>query len=125
MLKNEEEDFAEFLNEELGLEEREEEKDFNEYIAEYDELLHDEIEYTEAIVEERDVGTKWESKLQFNGKMHSMNVPIDIVKQTDLKKGDQIEWKIKNNNDDETIIQCRIMKEGYRVPHGEREEVMI
>ncbi|KXB07337.1 hypothetical protein AKJ51_01555 [candidate division MSBL1 archaeon SCGC-AAA382A20] len=115
-MSNEEESFDEFLNRELDL--NEEELEYDEFANEYNDLL-DGINQ-DGIIDDDDVNPSWKTKLQYNTEVYSSTIPLGIIRMTNVAKGDEMVWKVVEDENDVTTIECKIYKDEFRLPHNER-----
>lgn len=74
-----------------------------------------------AVVPDDEVVTEFgETKLQYSGRSYSINIPIKVIKHTNLAKSDIATWDVVEDDENHTVIQMDIDKRGFRTDYKER-----
>lgn len=118
-----ENDYEDWLTkDEEEVDEEIDEEEFEEMVNEFSELVSSGADPSDAIVSDNMIQLKGhDTKVQYNGRVYSATIPKTIIQELNLAKGDKMNWKPKDSDNDEARIEIIVEKKGYRLPMKSRK----
>lgn len=98
--------------------------EFDEFMEKHEDVLDDDdavVPEEDIVVSQKDIRSNFRNtKIQFNGNVYSVSIPRNVIRATNIAKSDEVEWGVRDVDENEAEIIMRIEKRGYRLPAEDR-----